>query len=484
MAPRIAKRPAAAIRRTSTSSAAGSSVRQGGSASLALTPADLRGLLPALHRHTRGKPFGTVALRSFLRSRKASAGAADDVVAVTAKSARAPSAGTHARRLPTAEEAASLLQAVARPRPGSAQPLGVWRARGIRYVDEDGDASVTNVRGCERKVLRSRAAGKGKASEASCFSWHECGTIYRLRPAELPAARNRGMFEVVAVPGFKRVGCKVTKTELVVSASSSSSPSSSSTAPNPAFRRSIVFDPYMGCLSAKMAPEWTFVYLHGFSNKGLDYASFPHYFCISGSPVRVVLPTAPYQEQTCFKDWNVWTGQRWRPIRFHSWFDYLTDRGGVRENDVCEKSLAAMRARLHGLIRDEVRRHGGDASKVIVGGASQGCCLALDLAMTYPERLGGVIGLVGHLLRATPLDQAKRDMPIHLWHEQGDKEMRWKWVEGTVQRLVDAGFDVTSRRELDPAGCGHWIQEIEGDWIKTALRQIVQERPQGTLVES
>ncbi|CAE7881919.1 unnamed protein product [Symbiodinium microadriaticum] len=61
-------------------------------------------------------------------------------------------------------------------------------------------------------------------------------------------------------------------------------------------------------------------------------------------------------------------------------------------------------------------------------------------------------------------------MPLHLFHEEADKEMRWKWVKSSVQRLIDAGFNVSSKRERDPAGCGHWIQEIEGTWIRSAMR--------------
>jgi len=164
---------------------------------------------------------------------------------------------------------------------------------------------------------------------------------------------------------------------------------------------------------------------------------------------------------------------QWRRIKFNAWFDYLTDRAGKAENDIDLDSLADMRQRLHALIRREVQRLGGDSRRVILGGASQGCCVALDAALTYPEELGGVIGLVGHLLRSTPTDTPHKSMPLHLFHEAKDEEMKWRWVKGTVDRLRRAGFNVTSKRETDPSGSGHWIQEIEGKWICSALRQIV-----------
>lgn len=241
-----------------------------------------------------------------------------------------------------------------------------------------------------------------------------------------------------------------------------------------AFGSSVVIDP-RGSSLGNVTPRWTFIYLHSFSSKGTDYVDFPHYFGLSGAAVRVVLPTAPLLEQKCFEDWMVWKGERlqWRRIKFNAWFDYLSDKAGAAENDICLKSLLEMRERLHGLIQHEVQRVGGDPRRVIIGGASQGCCVALDAAMTYKEELGGVIGLVGHILGSTPLDHSKRTMPLHLFHEASDKEMRWGWVKNTVQRLIDNGFNVTSKREPDPAGCGHWIQDIEGQWIRSALKQII-----------
>jgi len=118
---------------------------------------------------------------------------------------------------------------------------------------------------------------------------------------------------------------------------------------------------------------------------------------------------------------------------------------------------------------------GGNAKRVIVGGASQGCCVALDAALTYPKELGGVIGLVGHVLYHTPLDRGPElsSMPIHLFQEAKDGEMNWRWVKDIVARVAAAGFNVICKREADPAGSGHWIQEIEGKWICSALREII-----------
>uniref|UniRef100_A0A7S2H831 Phospholipase/carboxylesterase/thioesterase domain-containing protein n=1 Tax=Alexandrium andersonii TaxID=327968 RepID=A0A7S2H831_9DINO len=277
------------------------------------------------------------------------------------------------------------------------------------------------------------------------------------------------MFRVACVRAFKRIGCVATKSHLRVNVEGEQAD----------FKNCVVFNPRQAVAST--TPRWTLIYLHSFSNRGTDYLDYPHYFGISGAALRVVLPTAPQLEQDCFKDWMVWRGERlqWRRIKFNAWFNYLTDRAGKCENDIDLESLLRMRARIHALIRSEVARLGGDAKRVIIGGASQGCCVALDAALTYPQELGGVVGLVGHVLGSTPLDPSKRSMPLHLFHEASDKEMNWKWVKDTVQRLIDGGFNVASRREPDPSGSGHWIQDIEGPWIRSALRRIISSSETG-----
>ena len=47
------------------------------------------------------------------------------------------------------------------------------------------------------------------------------------------------------------------------------------------------------------------------------------------------------------------------------------------------------------MIEEEAQKVQGDYSKIILGGVSQGCSVALQTALTAPYTLGGVIGLSG-----------------------------------------------------------------------------------------
>jgi len=370
------------------------------------------------------------------------------------------------RQLPTRDECLLLLRRTVRfPKP-------MWQPTGFRYKDAWGPSSVQNISGFNKR--------KGLASER--VTWNEYGTAFRLRES-----LSDGLFQVVKVCGNKSVGVSVTRKTLAFTLKRRHQdafaaafgreglppPTTQPGRPRKALRtRALVFDPLrpLGCC----APRWSFIYLHMFSCKGTGYVDFPHYFGTGDSAVRVVLPTAPLQEQLCFKDW--WVQSRsskktWSLVKFNSWFNYTTDYGGKGENGLALESLLDCRRLIHNLIREEVQRV-GDPRRVILGGASQGGCVALDAAYTYPEELGGVIGIVTHLLNCTELSPAKKDMPVHLFHETNDREMDWGFVQPTVQRMKDSGCNVTSRRESDPCGGGHYISHIEGTWIRRALREL------------
>lgn len=403
----------------------------------ALTARHLCAMLPSLHRHTHGKAFRVQALRSWLSSRIAG----KDL------------------RLPTVVEVERLLAGLLKARAGGDElsahnPTSAWQPQGLRYQDLHEPGTVDNLQGFEQGPPRGAT---------SWVAWNEYGYLYRLSQVSGERAARGACYEVVRAQAFKRLSCTVERRTLVAHTERGKAQ----------FKHSVVLEPRrLGV--GRVKASWSLIYLHGFSSRGTNYIKSPHYFGVTGANVRVILPTAPFQEQTCFKDWIVWRGEKlkWRRIKFHSWFDYLTDKGGRSENHLNLESKLEMREGLHALIDREVQRI-GDPRRVILGGASQGCCVALDAALTYPEVLGGVIGVVGHVLGSTPLEPSKRHMPLHLFHEATDGEMKWSWVKGTVQRLVDAGFNVISRREKDPAGCGHWIQDIEGQWVRQGLRRIV-----------
>lgn len=232
--------------------------------------------------------------------------------------------------------------------------------------------------------------------------------------------------------------------------------------------------------------QWTLIYLHGMGHPAVgNYGSHPHFFLDGSIALKVVLPTAPMREVSCFDNWwtkvkprinSLQSGQkpRWRLKRFFSWYDYISNSDGLKEDAIDLDSLLVVRKILHGIIRREAAELGGRSHRVILGGKSQGCCTALDAALTFPERLGGFIGVVGHLLGCTAVEPQGPQCatPLHFFHEPDDAIMRWPWVSAAEQRLRSAGYNVHSRRCADPEGHGHFIGGVEGRWVRSALRRI------------
>lgn len=101
-------------------------------------------------------------------------------------------------------------------------------------------------------------------------------------------------------------------------------------------------------------------------------------------------------------------------------------------------------------------------------GISQGCCTAIHVVLTYRHRIGGLLGIVGHLLTPTPLDDLDKSMPVRLFYGEDDDVMEWKWIKHTVDRFIQSGANV--RHVLEP-GQDHW-PSLEQDWIRSFLNEV------------
>mmetsp|Transcript_66773 Transcript_66773/g.159737 ORF Transcript_66773/g.159737 Transcript_66773/m.159737 type:complete len:512 (-) Transcript_66773:13-1548(-) len=204
--------------------------------------------------------------------------------------------------------------------------------------------------------------------------------------------------------------------------------------------------------------EYTLVYLHQFCCDGPGYVDWkPHYFFsatkLSWLHLKVIFPTAKAIPITAH-------GGAYQ----YAWYDYRTDYDGEREDVLCRSSLRDTRDRIFKILDREIALLGGDASRVFLGGASQGCCTALHCALQYPRLLGGFVGILGHLLSASPVPARKREMPFYLFNGRDDMTMRWGWVRQTYDRFRHAGF--TNVHVRCEAGVTHYKpKNKERQWI-------------------
>lgn len=94
-----------------------------------------------------------------------------------------------------------------------------------------------------------------------------------------------------------------------------------------------------------------------------------------------------------------------------------------------EAGIKKAATEVHGMINNEVKA-GIPANRIILGGFSQGGALALYAALTYPEKLAGVIGLSCWLPLHSSFPATKTcpdNVPILLCHGDVDPIVSFKY---------------------------------------------------------
>lgn len=163
------------------------------------------------------------------------------------------------------------------------------------------------------------------------------------------------------------------------------------------------------------------IFFHGLGDTGHGWAST--IAAIRGPHVKVICPTASTMPVTMNAG-----------FRMPSWFDLRTLDATAPEDE--EGILRATNA-VHGLITNEVKG-GIPATRILIGGFSQGGALALHAALTYPDRLAGVMSLSCWLPRHAHFPdgvKAPLDTPIFQAHGDSDPVVPSKWGQMTASFL-------------------------------------------------
>ena len=107
----------------------------------------------------------------------------------------------------------------------------------------------------------------------------------------------------------------------------------------------------------------------------------------------------------------------------NSWFDIklfnYSNNGSKFEDFSNTDELKYNTQRIHKVIDQEIREL-GDSRKIIIGGISQGCAMALYAGLSYHKPLGGIVGIAGFFLPFTHVHQANERTPIFIGHGQQD----------------------------------------------------------------
>ena len=137
-----------------------------------------------------------------------------------------------------------------------------------------------------------------------------------------------------------------------------------------------------------------------------------------------------------------------------------------------EKSLRESAAGLQALIDREIAR-GIPASRIVLGGFSQGCAMTLLAGLRAPQRLAGLLGMSGYLpLAATTAAErsdANRDVPVFLAHGRTDPVVPYARGIATRDALVELGHAVEWHEyPMQHSVCQEEIDDVQ-DWLLKVL---------------
>jgi len=207
------------------------------------------------------------------------------------------------------------------------------------------------------------------------------------------------------------------------------------------------------------SPKSAIFILHGLGASATDFVPVARELDLRAvGDVRYVFPFAPVRPVTI-------NGGMSMP----AWYDILgVDL--VRRED--EQSLRDSAADLQALIDREVAR-GIPASRIVLGGFSQGCAMTLLAGLRAPQRLAGLLGMSGYLpLAATTAaerSEANRDVPIFLAHGRMDPVVPYARGIATRDALVELGHAVEWHEyPMQHAVCQEEIDDVQ-DWLLKVL---------------
>ncbi len=177
-------------------------------------------------------------------------------------------------------------------------------------------------------------------------------------------------------------------------------------------------------------PRAAIIVLHGLGADGSDFAPFVDEIDLAAvGPVRWLFPNAPRQPVTI-------NGGYVMP----AWFDIRHDR---RDED--EAGLRRSQAAIEALLAREQAR-GIPAHRIVLGGFSQGCAVALLTGLRHAQRLAGVVGLSGYLPLAGTLaaerSAANAELPVFLAHGRQDEMVALPRAQAARDALQALGYPV------------------------------------------
>ncbi|CAO3626759.1 unnamed protein product [Mucor fragilis] len=202
-------------------------------------------------------------------------------------------------------------------------------------------------------------------------------------------------------------------------------------------------------VAAKTKQTATVLWCHGLGDTGAGWSFLAEQLSPLFPHVKWILPNAPVKPVSLNGGYPM-----------PAWFDLSgLDKFSLKDED--EKGMLASVTSVSRIIRDEVD-NGIPANRIIVGGFSQGCVLALLTGLTSEYKLAGIVGCSGWLGLSAKFpsiaSDANRKTPLLMCHGDADPVVKPEYGFESADKLQQMGYNVT--RKVYP-GLPHSANEEE-----------------------
>jgi phospholipase/carboxylesterase len=208
-------------------------------------------------------------------------------------------------------------------------------------------------------------------------------------------------------------------------------------------------------------PQASVIILHGLGASGDDFVPVCEQMDLRAvGAVRYVLPHAPMRPVTINNGFVM-----------PAWYDIVALAGLARED---EAGLRASQRIVESLIAREVAR-GVASARVVVGGFSQGCAMALLTGLRHRDKLAAIVGLSGYLPLADTLaaerSAANQDTPIFLAHGRFDPMIALERASASRDALKALGYTVQWHEyAMEHSVCLPEIEDLQRFLLQTLAR--------------
>lgn len=204
-------------------------------------------------------------------------------------------------------------------------------------------------------------------------------------------------------------------------------------------------------------PDASIIWLHGLGADGHDFEPIvPELRLPANAAVRFIFPHAPAIPVTINGG-----------MKMPAWYDIL---GMSVERAVDEPQLLKSADAICAFINREIER-GIDSRRIILAGFSQGGAVAYQAGLSFPQPLGGLLGLSTYFAtyKTLKLHPANKGLPVRICHGTLDPMVPESLGQQSVEAMKALGLSPEYKTyPMEHSVCPEEIRDISA-WFQKVL---------------